>query len=85
MAEYKIDDFKTAQGIAKPVTPEEKAKDELGYTHPNLHTRIDPQQPTDPKEVRPKEYMLGVYDGINLYRTVQTSYHDEESTTCEIP
>ena len=31
----------TAHGVAKPVTPEERAKDEVGYTNPNLHRRID--------------------------------------------
>lgn len=28
---------------------------------------------------------LGVWDGVNSYRTTETLTHDEESTTCEIP
>ena len=83
---YDMDDLMTARGVAKPLTPEEQAKDEFGFTHPNLHRRIDPRDPEEgSKEVRPKAYTVGVYDGINSYRTVQSFYHDEESTTCEIP
>lgn len=85
MATFDIDDYKTAHGTMKPLTPEEEAKDQLGFTNPNLHRRIDPQTPADPKEVRPREYTIGVYDGINSYRTTQIFYHDEESTTSEIP
>ena len=80
--DYNIDDYKTAEGVAKPLTPEEQAKDDLGFTHPNLHRRIDPPVGT---EERPKKYTLGVYDKIHSYRTVDSSCHDEESTTCEIP
>lgn len=84
--EYKITPYKTAEGIAvTPLTPEEQAKDDLGFTHPNLHRRIDPQPPTDPREVRERSYTIGVYDKLNSYRTTEISYHDEESTTCEIP
>ena len=75
----------TANGIAKPATEEELELDELGYTHPNLHRRVDPQTPEDPRETRPREYTLGVWDGQHSYRTTETFYHDEESTTCEIP
>lgn len=80
----------------------------LGYTHPNLHRRIDLDAvPTldelvaagiDPTTHRyPFVYYkedgtpyrpsiaLGVWDGINSYRTTTTYIHDEESTTCEIP
>lgn len=83
---YKIDPYKTASGVAKPLTPEEQAKDDLGFTHPNLHRRVDPQESAEgSKEVAPRKYTLGVYDGINSYRTTEITYHDEESTTCEIP
>ena len=87
MATYRVDEHKTAQGVATtPLTPEEQAKDDLGFTHPNLHRRIDAQDPPEgSKEVQPRKYTLGVYDGINSYRTTQIFYHDEESTTCEIP
>ena len=81
-----INTLKTAEGVAiTPLTTEEQAKDDLGFTHPNLHRRVDVQQPTDPREVAPRKYTVGVYDKINSYRTTEISYHDEESTTCEIP
>lgn len=69
----------------------------FGYTNPNLHRRIE----TDPIYEPGVDYLLvhrdkdgvpykqtnviGVWDGINSYRTIHTQTHDEESTTCEIP
>ena len=69
---------------------------DFGYTHPNLHRRID----TDPEipvgsnypfvhydeegEPYKQEVVIGVWDGLNSYRTT-TYIHDEQSTTCEIP
>lgn len=70
--------------VAVPANSEELAKDTAGFTHPNLHRRIDPQTPTDPAEQNPREYTLGIY-GMNSYRTTQLNYHNEESTTVEIP
>ena len=36
MATYRVDEYKTAQGVATtPLTPEEQAKDDLGFTHPH--------------------------------------------------
>lgn len=81
-----IKDFRTAQGVATtPLTPEEQEKDDIGFTNPNLHRRVDPQTPSDPKEVAPRKYTIGVYDKLHSYRTTEITYHDEESTTCEIP
>ncbi len=81
-----IDDYVTANGTARtPLTPEEQAKDDLGFTNPNLHRRIDVQPPTDPSQVGLTQYTLGVYDKLNSYRITRKEYHDEESTTCEIP
>lgn len=60
-------------------------KDEIGYTHPNLHRRIDPQEPSpDSGEVAPREYRLNIY-GKNSYRTTVINTHDEDSETSEIP
>ncbi len=74
---------KTAQGIAKPATEEDIARDEIGYTTPNLHRRVDPKQHEG--EIAERKYTLGIYDGLHSIRTVETFTHDEESTTCEIP
>lgn len=73
----------TAQGVAKPATPRDIELDELGYTHPDLHRRVDPTHPDT--EVADRKYTIGVYDGIHSTRTVQQYFHDEESETCEIP
>ena len=76
---------KTAQGVAVPADETALALDAHGFVNPNLHRRIHTEQPTDPKEVAPREYTIGVYDGIHSYRTETIHYHDEESTTSEIP
>lgn len=77
---------KTAHGTAVPASEEDLQRDEHGFTNPNLHRRVDPQQPApDSGEVAPRSYMLGVYDGLHSYRTETIYTHDEESTTSEIP
>lgn len=81
-----IDDYKMAQGPAKPATPEEIAKEtNPGYTKPNLHRRIDNEStPLDEGEIKPDTYELTV-QGVSSYRTTTHTIHDEESTTTEIP
>ena len=71
---------------------------DFGFTHPNLHRRIRTDwEGVDPEKDYPFVYrdkdgnpydqtvVLGVWDGLNSYRTTTTHTHDEESTTCEIP
>lgn len=61
------------------------AKDEVGFTHPNLHRRIDPQEPTpESGELAPREYSVNIC-GKNSYRTTTICVHDEDSETSEIP
>ena len=83
-----IDDYKMAQGSAKPVEPgsEEERKDlEDGITKPNLHRRIDNEStPLDEGEIKPDTYDLTV-QGVSSYRTTKSEYHDEDSETSEIP
>lgn len=56
-----------------------------GKTKPNLHRRIDNEStPLDDGEAKPDAYELTV-QGVNSYRTIKSEYHDEESTTMEIP
>lgn len=72
--------------------------DDWGYTNPNLHRRIVQDAEIPPgsnytmvhydEEGNPyKQHIdaIGVWDGVNSYRTTRTFTHDEESTTCEIP
>ena len=83
-----IDDYKLAQGTAKPVeagSAEERKDLEDGVTNPNLHRRIDNEcTPIDEGELKPDTYELTV-QGVSSYRTVRSEYHDEESDTSEIP
>ena len=87
---------KMASGPASPASAEEVVKDEHGYTHPNLHRRVD-QDPVIPvgsnypfvhyKEdgtAYPQHIDIGVY-GLESYRTTTTFIHDEESDEDEIP
>ena len=77
---------KTAQVVATIASNEDNQRDIHGFVNPNLHRRVDPQEPApESDEVRPRSYILGVYDGLNSYRTETIYTHDEESTTCEIP
>ena len=70
-----------AQGVAKLANSADIARDELGYTNPNLHRRID----CDISETnRPTEYSLLV-GNVNSYRTTRVTLHDEDSTTTEVP
>ena len=79
------EDLKMASGVAKELSEDDKIRDDVGFTNPNLHRRVDPQTPSDPRETAPRSYTIGVYDGIHSFRTTEVFYHDEESTTCEIP
>ena len=76
----------TAHGVAVPASEEDLAQDAHGFTNPNLHRRIDPHEPAAGSgETAPRDYIIGVYDGLHSYRTETIHYHDEESTTSEIP
>ena len=76
---------KTGQGPAKLASAEDLARDELGYTHPNLHRRIDPQQPEESsQEYKPRDYSIGI-SNVNSYRTTTINTHNEDSETSEIP
>lgn len=80
-----IDDYKTAQGPAKPATPEEIAKEtDPGETKPNLHRRIDNEStPLTEGEVSPDTYSLTVA-AVNSYRTTTKTTYSEDSDL-EIP
>ena len=70
---------------------------DFGYTHHNLHRRIDQDPEIPPGSDYPfvkydkdgnafkQTVVIGVWDGVNSYRTTTTYTHDEESETCEIP
>lgn len=82
-----IDDYKMAQGPAKPVEPdsEEERKDLVdGITKPNLHRRIDNEStPLTEGEVSPDTYSLTVA-AVNSYRTTTKTTYSEDSDL-EIP
>lgn len=74
---------------ATPATEDELAKDATGFTNPNLHRRVDPQDPKEAadvldQEVGPRDYKLTV-SKLHSYRTTHINTHDEESEISEIP
>lgn len=77
---------KMAQGPDQILTDSEASDAEsTGYTSPNLHIRVAPQQPPEGHiEYKPRNYKLGIH-GMNSYRTTIRNIHDEESTESEIP
>lgn len=79
---------RTAKGFATPIEPgsdEEERDLGIGQANPNLHRRIENPTETRPGEVAPRQYSVGVLDGVNSYQVEEIFCHDEESTTCEIP
>ena len=86
------------QGPANPITDKDGTvldkeaydKDTVtGFTNPNLHRRIDPQEPDEDRraqgEQAPREYAVGIY-GLNSYRTERKLVHIEgEDAQDEIP
>ena len=78
---------KYAEGYIQPATEYDEAMDNLGVTNPNLHRRTDitlTQQQIDAGETAPRQYNIGVFN-LCSYRTTRINYHDEESTTSEVP
>lgn len=78
---------KVGQGPATKVSEDSnvvdakaKAKDDIGFTHPNLHRRIN----TPPDGTLHHKYELGI-QSVDSFRTAEIITHDEESTTSEIP
>lgn len=69
---------------AKPLTDEEKQRDDVGFTHPNLHRRVDSKDPADYPEKSPRDYKLSI-QGLYSLRTTIKNTHDEESNEEEIP
>lgn len=61
----------------------EEERDEIGYTNPNLHRRIDPQTQTSPI-LSPNTYSFTIQNNQS-YRLTHIHTHDEDSTTSEIP
>lgn len=77
---YLLDIPALAQGEMYPIEDdsiEEERDLVVGFTNPNLHKRMN----SDTGDVT---YKFGIY-GTNAYRYTETSEHDEESETCEIP
>lgn len=70
-------------GYMTPLTDEEQKKDDVGFTHLNLHRRITETERESP-EVEPRDYKV-IIQGLNSIRTTIKYVHDEESTTSEIP
>lgn len=70
------------QGIAREATAADIQKDDVGFTHPNLHRRITTDPLLEPEGVLSKSYELEI-QGLDSYRAVHTSYHNEEETNAD--
>lgn len=69
------------QGPMKQITDPtsiEAQRDDIGYTHPNLHRRTSTSIPED------TTLNIGIY-GLNSYRMMTTPAYDDESRDSEIP
>lgn len=58
--------------------------EETSFTNPDLHRRIDNEVVLPIPHTAPNTYTLSI-QGVNSYRTTEQHFHDEESTTSEIP
>lgn len=70
------------QGIAHLASDEDIKRDEIGFTNPNLHQRVDIIQETD--EAKPKSYMLMV-QSTDYFRAVETFPKTAIDESLEIP
>ena len=66
-----------------PLNEQEKQKNDVGFTHPDLHRSITITERENP-EVEPRQYRIRI-QGLNSIRTTISSTHDEEPETSEIP
>lgn len=64
---------------ARPASEAEIAQEATGFTNPDLHRRIDPQEvdTASTGEVAPRDYQLEI-SGVNSYRTTTLHFHDDE-------
>lgn len=67
----------------KPALQEDLNRDDVGFTHPNLHQRLE-VQPPEGDELFSREYSEAI-QGIYLLRTTTRHYHDEDNNPDEIP
>lgn len=71
-------------GPAVPANAEQIAKNEHGFTNPDLHRKIETNGTQGEGEVAPRQYGLTI-SGTHSYQTTKYVTHDEESTASEIP
>lgn len=71
------------QGNAVPLSDEDQKRDDIGFTNPNLHRRVDPHMYGE--EVQPREYDLFI-SNLDSYRTTKCIYRNpEDNTDTETP
>ena len=74
---------KVKQGVAVPASAEDLRRDRRGHTNPNLHRRVNPQEPDVAEnaldqEVAPRDYQFAI-EHVYSYRTTTLNTHDEDS------
>lgn len=69
-----IDFEEIGQSTSRLINNLELERDENGFTHPNLHRRIDPTMPEAEYEIAPRKYRLHI-NKWNSYRTTHVITH----------
>ena len=74
---------KPGEGPGTVASSEDLIRDANGHTNPNLHRRIDPQEPSDEanklnQESAPRGYEFSI-EHTYSYRTTTINTHDEDS------
>lgn len=62
------------QDTSRKINDLEKRRDDIGFTNPNLHRRIDVKMPENSEELVPREYRLQI-NQYNSYRTTHVITH----------
>lgn len=73
------------QGKGVLATEEDIERDNVGYTNPNLHRRVDASNPEPESfEMKPRTYKF-MRQGLNQLQLTEIYYQDDDSNEREIP
>ena len=70
------------QGPGRPANAEDIQRDDIGFTNPNFHQRVDITQLPD--ESKPKDYTLRL-QSTNYFRIVESFPLSDQDESLEIP
>lgn len=80
-----MDTIHQTPGKGVLVSEDDLNRDNIGYTNPNLHRRVDPVSPSpESGEVKPRNYKF-MRQGVYQTQYMETHYHDDSINESEIP